>query len=48
MQNEGLADGVIDDEGNAVFTVHFTAIYFNLFKDEVIDCVVDEVRPVSR
>ena len=43
--SEPLSDGIVDDEGNAVFTIHYSALYFNLFKDEVVDGLVDEIKP---
>ncbi len=42
---EPLSDGIVDEEGNAVFTIHYSALYFNLFRDEVIDGIVDEIKP---
>jgi len=42
---EPLSDGIVDEEGNAVFTIHYSALYFNLFRDEVIDGIVEEIKP---
>lgn len=43
--SEPLSDGIVDDEGNAVFTIHYNALYFNLFKEEVVDGIVEEIKP---
>jgi len=43
--SEPLSDGIVDEDGNAVFTTHYSALYFNLFKEEVVDGIVDEVKP---
>jgi DNA-directed RNA polymerase, subunit E'' len=40
-----LSDGIVDDEGNAIFTIHYSALYYNLFKDEVVDGIVQEIKP---
>lgn len=42
-----LDEGIIDDDGNAVFKVSYNAIYFNLFADEVVDGIVYLVSSVS-
>ncbi len=46
--SEPLSDGIVDEDGNAVFTTHYSALYFNLFKEEVADGIVDEVKPKVR
>jgi len=43
--SEPLSDGIVDEDGNAVFTTHYSALYFNLFKEEVADGIVEEVKP---
>lgn len=40
-----LTDGLIDDEGNAIFNIRYSALYFNLFVNEVLDGIVTEILP---
>ena len=43
-----LLNNIVDDYGNAVFNIKYHAMYFNVFKDQVLFGVVEEVADVIK
>ena len=43
-----LLNNIVDDYGNAVFNIKYHAMYFNVFKDQVLFGVVEEVADVLK
>ena len=41
-----LLNNIVDDYGNAVFNIKYHAMYYNVFKDQVLFGVVEEVADV--
>ncbi len=45
-EHDPLGEGLIDDEGNAIFSIKYSALYFNLFDGEVADGIVTDINEV--
>ena len=44
---EKIEDGIINDNGDAIFTVHFKALVYRPLKGEVTDGIVENVERVG-